>query len=54
MIIGNYKQWQNKPEVESTLAGRAQKNLPEMECTKQLVELISKIYKPGMRVLDVG
>jgi SAM-dependent methyltransferase len=28
--------------------------LPEMESTKQLVRLVSEVYKPGMRVLDVG
>ncbi|HMH50532.1 MAG TPA: methyltransferase domain-containing protein [Candidatus Acidoferrum sp.] len=28
--------------------------LPEMESTKQLVELVSAIYEPGMEVLDVG
>ena len=28
--------------------------LPEMECAKQLVDLVKEVYKPGMNVLDVG
>ena len=46
--------WRRKPEVEATLEGRATGDLPEMESTKQLVELVSQVYRPGMRVLDVG
>lgn len=52
-----YKPWQiwgEQPEIEETLALRAAGELPEMESTKQLAKLISEIYKPGMRVLDVG
>ncbi|MEJ7775866.1 MAG: class I SAM-dependent methyltransferase [Sphingomicrobium sp.] len=33
---------------------RATGELPEMECTKQLVRLIGDVYEPGMSVLDVG
>lgn len=53
----SYEAWQvwgKRPEVEATLAGRASGELDEMQCTQQLVKLISEVYKPGMRILDVG
>jgi SAM-dependent methyltransferase len=46
--------WADEPEVLSTLAKRAKNELPQMECTKQLVKLLRSAYKPGLRVLDVG
>lgn len=46
--------WADKPVVEGTLADRARGKLPEMESTKQLVNLVAEVYKPGMRILDVG
>ncbi|MBA7689002.1 hypothetical protein ES703_97494 [subsurface metagenome] len=46
--------WERQPEIESTLELRAKAELPEMESTKQLVKLISEVYRPGMRILDVG
>lgn len=46
--------WGRKPVVEATLEARARGDLPEMECTKQLVRLVSNVYQPGMRILDVG
>ncbi|MBC8273359.1 MAG: methyltransferase domain-containing protein [Chloroflexi bacterium] len=46
--------WGTRPEVESTLEARGTGDLPEMECTKQLVALVREVYQPGMRVLDVG
>ena len=46
--------WRKHPEVESTLVKRARGELPEMESTKQLVNLIKTVYRPGMKVLDVG
>ncbi len=52
-----YKAWQvwgKSPEVEGTLAARAAGELGEMQCTQQLVTLISEVYQPGMRILDVG
>lgn len=49
-----WQQWQERPEVEGTLADRARGNLPEMESTRQLAELVGEVYQPGMRVLDVG
>jgi len=54
----DYKDWEiwgRKPtEQERTLVSRATGDLPEMESTKQLVELISSVYKPGQKILDVG
>lgn len=53
----SYKAWQvwgKRPEVEGTLAARAAGELGEMQCTQQLVKLISAVYEPGMRILDVG
>ena len=49
-----WQQWGKRPECELTLADRANESLPEMESTKQLVSLVSEVYKPGMRILDVG
>lgn len=46
--------WADKPEAEGTLVDRARGKLPEMESTKQLVKLVGEVYRPGMRVLDVG
>lgn len=53
--VNNWKQWGKRPnDSERTLIERAKGNLSEMESTKQLVKLVSEIYEPGMRVLDVG
>lgn len=41
-------------ETEGTLELRARGDLPEMEATKQLVEMVSEVYQSGMRLLDVG
>ena len=30
------------------------KQIPEMQCAKQLVQLVSCVYKPKMKILDVG
>ncbi|MFC2051120.1 class I SAM-dependent methyltransferase [Chloroflexota bacterium] len=49
-----WQYWAVKPEGEAVLETRAKGNLPEMECTKQLVGLISRVYQPGMRILDMG
>ena len=49
-----WQEWGVNPKSEVTLEGRAKGDLPEMECTKQLVRLISPVYQPGMRILDVG
>jgi SAM-dependent methyltransferase len=54
--VSNSEPWQiwGRVETESTLELRARGELPEMEATKQLVELVSEVYEPGMGVLDVG
>ena len=49
-----WEQWAKQPEHEGTLVYRARGELGEMESTKQLTELVGAVYKPGMRVLDVG
>jgi len=40
--------------VESRTYQRVTGELPEMESTKQLVDLISQVYVSGMKILDVG
>ena len=50
----NWRIWESDPSVEKTLFKRATGELPEMESTKQLVELVREIYKPEMKILDVG
>lgn len=50
----NWRIWETDPSVESTLFKRATGELPEMESTKQLVEMVEEVYEPGMRILDVG
>lgn len=48
-----WQQWE-KRDIDGYLVDRATGALPEMECTKQLVQLVAAEYQPGMRVLDVG
>jgi SAM-dependent methyltransferase len=51
----DWQQWQKRPDqAERTLIERAKGNISEMESTKQLVKLVSNIYEPGMKILDVG
>jgi SAM-dependent methyltransferase len=51
----DWQLWAKRPEDEMKCnVERINGNLPEMESTKQLVQLISGIYEPGMSVLDVG
>jgi ubiquinone/menaquinone biosynthesis C-methylase UbiE len=55
MNFKDWQQWGIQPELESRYnIERVKGNLPEMESTKQLVNLISQVYKPHMRILDVG
>ena len=54
MIKEKSNKWAEDPSVEERTFKRVTGDLPEMECTKQLVDLISDIYHPGMTVLDVG
>lgn len=50
-----WQQWNVDPIPESRYnIKRINGELPEMESTKRLVSLISEIYTPNMKVLDVG
>ena len=50
-----WQQWDVDPIPESRYnIKRVKGELPEMESTKQLVNLISEVYRPKMKVLDVG
>lgn len=53
-MTDNWKIWDKNDSVEQRTYKRVTGELPEMESTKQLVELVADIYKPGMKVLDVG
>ena len=50
----NWKIWDLDESVEQRTFKRVIGELEEMESTKQLVEIISEIYEPGMKILDVG
>ena len=54
MIKQKSNKWAEDPSVEQRTFKRVTGELQEMESTKQLVDLISDIYQPGMKVLDVG
>ena len=54
-MFEKWQLWGTKPELESKHnIERLQGKLSEMESTKQLVKIISKLYEPEMNVLDVG
>ncbi len=53
-MTDNWRIWNKDDSVEQRTYKRVTGELPEMECTKQLVELVANIYKPGMKLLDVG
>ncbi len=50
----NWRIWKIDKNVEVRTFKRVKKKLPEMECAKQLREILGKIYKKKMEVLDVG
>lgn len=54
MMTDTWRIWNKDPSVEQRTYKRVTGELPEMECTKQLVELVKDVYAPGMTVLDVG
>jgi SAM-dependent methyltransferase len=55
MASKEWKQWEQDPDSESKYnIQRVNGDLPEMESTKQLVDLISDVYEDGMNILDVG
>ena len=49
-----WKIWDKDDSVEQRTYKRVTGELPEMECTKQLVSLVSEVYLPSMSILDVG
>ena len=53
-VKGNWQIWKKKPSVEQRTFLRVKGSLKEMESAKQLREIIKKIYKPEMHILDVG
>lgn len=55
MGFKDWQQWGKRPdESERHNIHRLSGELPDMECTNQLVKIISEIHKPGMKILDVG
>ncbi len=50
----NWRIWNKDRDVEVRTFQRVKKNLPEMECAKQLRKIFNQIYKKEMRILDVG
>ena len=54
MINNKWRIWEKNDKVESRTYQRVTGELPEMESTKQLVKLVSQVYEPGMKILDVG
>ncbi len=46
--------WDRDDSVEQRTYQRAAGKLPEMECAKQLTELVSEVYHESMKILDVG
>lgn len=54
MVGLNYKVWDRDPSVEQRTFDRVSGRLPEMESAKQLRDLITEVYRPGMKILDVG
>ena len=51
----DWQQWGKHPKSESRYnQERIEGNLPAMECTKQLVKIISKFYSENSKILDVG
>jgi 2-polyprenyl-3-methyl-5-hydroxy-6-metoxy-1,4-benzoquinol methylase len=48
----NWNIWENKSEIERSIQ-RVKGTLPEMECAKQLSQIVKKIYKKNT-VLDFG
>jgi len=54
MTNNQWRIWDRDDSVEMRTYKRATGELPEMECTKQLVRLVASVYRKGDRVLDVG
>lgn len=52
-ISKDWEIWKKRVQVERSIK-RLKKQLPEMECSKQLAEIVKKLYKPGDKILDFG
>ena len=50
----DWRIWNKNNLVERRTFKRAKNQLQEMECAKQLIKIVSKIYKPEMKILDIG
>ena len=53
-MVTHWKIWKRNKNVEARTFKRVKNELPEMESAKQLRKIIFKIYKPNMKILDVG
>ena len=53
MRNSNWRIWNKKNSAERTTQ-RLNNKLPPSECSKQLLSILLKIYRPGMKVLDFG
>jgi 2-polyprenyl-3-methyl-5-hydroxy-6-metoxy-1,4-benzoquinol methylase len=49
----NWEIWKKNNSIERSIK-RVVGKLPEMEASKQLKEIIKKIYKPNHKILDFG
>ena len=49
-ISKDWEIWKKRVQVERSIK-RLKKQLPEMECSKQLAEIVKKLYKPGDKIL---
>ena len=50
----SWRIWDRDDSVEQRTYERVIGKLPEMECAKQLASIVSEVYQPKMKVLDVG
>ena len=53
-MVESWKVWKKNKNVESRTFQRVKNKLSEMESAKQLKKIILNLYKPGMKILDVG
>ena len=53
-INKDWKIWYKDDNVDTRSIKRLNGHLPEMECSKQLARIVSKIYLPGHKILDFG
>lgn len=50
----NWRIWDRRKDYGELLYSRATGQSEEMESSKAVCELLSKVYKPGMKLVDVG